>query len=143
MLYKAKKSCMLNPLSAMTALPGYNFPRNPLAFSIPLSLILTLYTCLRTCNDCRWIFDWTAHKLFNIKFSTIYYCSHIPKNLFFLKQFGLGIPINSSLVQKGKINLNSFSINRIHVLNILLPDPVAMPKISQSIFIFGLLLSLK
>jgi len=61
---------------------------------------------------------------------------------FFLKQFGLGTPINSSLVEKGKRNLNSFSRNKIHVINILLPDPVLMPNTSHSISKLGYLLSL-
>ena len=62
---------------------------------------------LRTCIDCRLIFDWMVCKVF-----------------FFLETIGLGIPSKSSLDEKGKRNLNSLSRNSIHVINILLPVPV-------------------
>ena len=41
-----------------------------------------------------------------------------------------------------KINPNSFSRNKIQVINILLPVPVVIPKISHSISRLGFLLSL-
>ena len=59
-----------------------------------------------------------------------------------MKQLGFDISRNSSFVEKGKRNPNSFSRNKIQVINILLPVPVVIPKISHSISRLGFLLSL-
>ena len=55
---------------------------------------------------------------------------------------GFDISRSSSFVEKGKRNANSFSRNKIQVINILLPVPVVIPKISHSISRLGFLLSL-
>ena len=78
---------------------------------------------------------------FNIEFCTIYYCSQIFKTILF-EAIGSDISRNSSFVEKGKRNTNSFSRNKIQVIFILLPVPVVIPKISHSISRLGFLLSL-